>query len=167
MTDCRPPLRGQEPPVIVTTLGFRSVTLERTPSPRFRPASPPAGPAMAEPDSFDFDVFLSHSSKDKPIVRPIAERLRNDGLRVWFDEWEIKPGESITGGIEKGLQECDVFLLMWSAAAKASKWVDTELRAAIRKRVEDAQLRLVPIMVDNTPLIAPRGLSRVQAGQGG
>ena len=31
---------------------------------------------------FSFDVFLSHSSKDKAVVRAIAERLRADGLRV-------------------------------------------------------------------------------------
>ena len=44
------------------------------------------------PDDFAFDVFLSHSSHDKAIVRPLAERLRQDGLRVWFDEWELRPG---------------------------------------------------------------------------
>jgi hypothetical protein len=37
-------------------------------------------------DSFQYDVFLSYNSKDKPIVRDIAERLRRDGLKVWFDE---------------------------------------------------------------------------------
>ncbi len=38
---------------------------------------------------FQYDVFLSHSSKDKAVVRAVAERLRADGLRVWFDEWEF------------------------------------------------------------------------------
>jgi hypothetical protein len=33
-------------------------------------------------------TFLSHSAKDKAVVRPLAERLRADGLKVWFDEWE-------------------------------------------------------------------------------
>ncbi|MBM3879422.1 MAG: hypothetical protein FJ387_06835 [Verrucomicrobia bacterium] len=28
---------------------------------------------------FQYDVFLSHSSKDKAVVRPLAERLRADG----------------------------------------------------------------------------------------
>ena len=32
---------------------------------------------------FPYDVFLSHSSKDKAVVRELAERLREDGLRVW------------------------------------------------------------------------------------
>ena len=31
-------------------------------------------------DGFDYDVFLSHSAKDKAVVRPLAERLRADGL---------------------------------------------------------------------------------------
>ena len=44
------------------------------------------------PEPILFDVFLSHSNKDKSAVRKVAERLRKDGLRVWFDEWEIKPG---------------------------------------------------------------------------
>jgi len=53
---------------------------------------------------FQFDVFLSHSAKDKPVVRPLAERLRGDGLRVWFDEWMLKPGDSIPAKIEEGLE---------------------------------------------------------------
>ena len=31
-------------------------------------------------DGFDYDVFLSHSAKDKAVVRPLAERLRADAL---------------------------------------------------------------------------------------
>jgi hypothetical protein len=41
------------------------------------------------PEDFKYDVFLSHSAKDKAVVRLLAERLREDGLKVWFDEWEI------------------------------------------------------------------------------
>lgn len=37
-------------------------------------------------DNFPYDVLLSRSSNDKPVVRAIAERPRADGLRVWFDE---------------------------------------------------------------------------------
>jgi molybdate-binding protein len=44
---------------------------------------------------FKYDVFLSHNQADKPRVRRLAERLRTAGLRVWFDEWVLKPGDSI------------------------------------------------------------------------
>jgi len=60
---------------------------------------------------FQFDVFLSHSSKDKPVVRGIAERLREDGLRVWFDEWVLKPGDHVRAKIEEGLEQSRVLRL--------------------------------------------------------
>ena len=36
-------------------------------------------------EQFLFNVFLSHSVKDKAIARQIAELLRSDGFRVWFE----------------------------------------------------------------------------------
>lgn len=42
-------------------------------------------------EGFAHDVFLSHSAKDKAVVRTVAERLRKDGLKVWFDEWVLEP----------------------------------------------------------------------------
>jgi hypothetical protein len=97
-------------------------------------------------------VFISHNAKDKETARLLAGLFADRGISFWFDEYEIKPGESITGGIGKGIEECDVFLLMWSAAAKASKWVDTEMRAAIRKRVDETSFCLIPSMLDDTAL---------------
>ena len=46
-------------------------------------------------DSFTYDVFLSHNRKDKPRVIALAERLKEAGLRVWLDDWVIKPGDDI------------------------------------------------------------------------
>ena len=54
--------------------------------------------------TFDYDVFLSHNSQDKPRVRELAEGLRDAGLRVWFDEWVIKPGDDIYLAVERGLE---------------------------------------------------------------
>ncbi|MGD0946967.1 MAG: toll/interleukin-1 receptor domain-containing protein [Candidatus Binatia bacterium] len=71
---------------------------------------------------FTHDVFLSHSAKDKAIVRAVAERLRADGLRVWLDDWEIKPGASIPAKIEDGLEHSRVLVLCISAHAPGSDW---------------------------------------------
>ena len=73
-------------------------------------------------DDFTYDVFLSHSSKDKAVVRAVAERLRADNLRVWFDEWELKPGDSIPAKIEAGLEHSRVLVLCMSAHAFGSDW---------------------------------------------
>ena len=46
------------------------------------PAQNTTMPPMPQNQEFSHDVFLSHSAKDKPVVRPLAERLRQDGLKV-------------------------------------------------------------------------------------
>ncbi len=73
-----------------------------------------------------FDVFLSHSSKDNEIVRAVAKRLQADGLRVWFDESEIQPGDNIPARIEEGLERSRVLVLCMSANAFGSEWAQLE-----------------------------------------
>ena len=77
-------------------------------------------------DDFTHDVFLSHSSKDKAVVRAVAERLRKDGLRVWFDEWVLKPDDSIPAKIEEGLEHSRVLVLCLSANAFGSDGAQLE-----------------------------------------
>ena len=84
------------------------------------------GPTVSTSADFDFDVFLSHSAKDKAVVRVLAERLRADGLRVWLDEWAIKPGDSIPAKIEEGLEHSRVLVLCMSAQAFGSEWAQLE-----------------------------------------
>jgi len=69
------------------------------------------------PDQFTHDVFLSHSSKDKTVVRELAARLKKDGIRVWLDEEQIKPGDSIPAKIEEGLERSRVLVFCVSANA--------------------------------------------------
>ncbi len=59
---------------------------------------------MPDLPAFPCDVFLSHSAKDKAVARPLAERLRKDGLKVWFNEWVLKPGDSIPAKIEERME---------------------------------------------------------------
>jgi len=80
---------------------------------------------------FTYDVFLSHSSKDKSVVRELAERLRDDGVHVWFDEWEIRPGDSIPVKIEQGIQESRTLVLCMSKNAFASDWVTLERQSVL------------------------------------
>jgi hypothetical protein len=75
---------------------------------------------------FTYDVFLSHSAKDKDVVRAIAQRLKDDGLKVWFDEWTIKPGDSIPAKIEDGLEHSRVLVLCMSERAFGSDWAQSE-----------------------------------------
>ena len=97
-------------------------------------------------------VFLSHNANDKADARLLATALVERGVSVWFDEWSIRPGESITAGIEAGLEGADVLVVVWSVNAAASNWVSSELRAYLHRRNADASLRIVPVMADETSL---------------
>ena len=99
-------------------------------------------------------VFISHNKADKMSSRHLAVALAEQGIGVWFDEWEIRPGDSIIGGLEEGISSSNVFVLVWSARASASQWVGTEVRSYLRRRVDDESLRIIPVMLDGTPLPA-------------
>jgi WD40 repeat protein len=105
-----------------------------------------------EESQFLFDVFLSHSTKDKPVVRAIAERLRGDGLRVWFDEWELKPGDSIPAKIEGGLEHSRVLVLCMSANAFGSDWAALEAGTFRFRDPLNKERRFIPVRLDGTPV---------------
>ena len=104
------------------------------------------------PDEFHYDVFLSHSSKDKTVVRPLAERLRKDGLKVWFDEWEIKPGHSIPAKIEEGLEHSRVLVLCMSANAFGSDWAQLEAGTFRFRGPLNKERLFIPVRFDDAPI---------------
>lgn len=104
------------------------------------------------PDEFPYDVFLSHSAKDKPVVRDVAERLRKDGLRVWFDEWEIRPGDSIPAKIEEGLERSRVLVLCMSANAFGSDWAQLESGTFRFRDPLNKERRFLPLRLDDAPI---------------
>ena len=103
-------------------------------------------------DPFRYDVFLSHSSKDKAVVRPIAERLRKDGLRVWFDDWEVKAGDSIPAKIEDGLEHSRVLVLCMSANAFGSDWAQLEAGTFRFRDPLNKDRRFIPLRLDDAPI---------------
>jgi hypothetical protein len=82
----------------------------------------------AQQPDFRFDVFLMYSARDKEIVQVLAQRLMNDGLRVWYDEWEIPPGHRIELKVEEGLEHSRTLVLCMSMHAFGSEWVHFEDR---------------------------------------
>ena len=101
---------------------------------------------------FKYDVFLSHSSKDKVVVRELAERFREAGLRLWFDEWEIKPGDSIPAKIEEGLEHSRVLVLCMSANAFGSDWAQLESGTFRFRDPLNKERRFIPLRLDDAPI---------------
>lgn len=104
------------------------------------------------PNDFKYDVFLSHSAKDKPVVRELANRLKKDNLRVWFDEWELKPGDSIPAKIEEGLEHSRILVLCMSANAFGSEWAQLEAGTFRFRDPLNKERRFIPLRLDEAPI---------------
>ena len=111
-----------------------------------------ASPARMTDSAFTYDVFLSHSAKDKAVVRSLAERLKGDGLRVWFDEWEIRPGDNIPLKLEEGLERSRMLILCMSSNAFGSDWAQLESQTFRFRDPLNRERRLVPLRLDDTPV---------------
>ena len=107
---------------------------------------------MATPTKFTYDVFLSHNSKDKVRVRRLAERLRGAGLRVWFDDWVIRPGDDIYLTIERGLGAARTLVLCLSPAAVESEWVGLERSTVLFRDPSNADRRFIPLLLADCDL---------------
>ena len=42
------------------------------------------GKANATAEEFEYDVLISYPDRTAGRIRPLVERLENDGLKVWF-----------------------------------------------------------------------------------
>jgi len=92
-------------------------------------------------------AFLCHSMEDKETVaNRLARDLRNAGIELWYDEWEIRPGDSLRQKIDEGILKAANFMALLSPnSIKSTGWVQTELDAAMVRRIEGSA-RLIPIL---------------------
>ena len=75
-------------------------------------------------ESMDYyDVFVSHATEDKEeVARPIANALTEAGLRVWYDEFELRIGDSLRRKIDHGLARSRFGIVVLSPSFFAKKW---------------------------------------------
>ena len=102
-------------------------------------------PTMPQNREFPYDVFLSHSAKDKAVVRPLAERLRQDGLMVWFDEWIPSPAGAGEGARRAGEGRM-------SAQAFGSDWAQLEAGTFRFRDPLNKERRFIPLRLDDAPI---------------
>jgi hypothetical protein len=88
----------------------------------------------------DWDVFICHAFEDKEgLVRPLAVALKSLGVSVWFDEFSLNPGDSVSRSIDKGIANSRFGLVIISPAFLIKKWPEYELRGLVSREIaEDA-----------------------------
>lgn len=92
-----------------------------------------------------WDLFISHASEDKnEIARPPAEKLRDAGLRVWYDEFSLKLGDSFRRSIEKGISESKYGVVILSPNFFAKEWPQRELDSLTAREIDSGKI-ILPI----------------------
>jgi hypothetical protein len=91
-------------------------------------------------------VFLSHNWADKTFARKLAWDLKTKGCRVWIDEGEMKPGDSLLYKITDGIENIDYIAVVLSPDAVGSRWVEVELEMAMTRQIEERSVRIVPLL---------------------
>ena len=83
----------------------------------------------------EFDIFIAHASEDKNFVDPLARALQQKGVKVWYDDFILRLGDSLRREIDKGLSRSRYGVVVLSHNFFAKHWPQKELDALIAKEV--------------------------------
>lgn len=92
-----------------------------------------------------YDFFISHASEDKDdIVRDLAEALRDSGFEVWYDEFELKIGDSLRKKIDYGLSNANYGIVIISPSFVKKNWPEYELNGMVAREMSGHKV-ILPI----------------------
>jgi hypothetical protein len=132
--------------------------------------------ATSHSDNPQWDVFLSHAWEDKDeFARPLAHALQNHGLRVWFDEFTLRVGDSLRRSIDKGLASARYGVVIISPSFLKKEWPQKELDGLMAREANghkvilpvwhnvdaDSLRTYSPMLADRLATTSSKGLDRV------
>ena len=90
-------------------------------------------------------MFICHATEDKEdVAAPLADGLIGRGISVWYDDYEMEVGDSLTERIDDGIARCRFGLVILSRSFFAKAWPQSELRG-LEMRMIDGEVELLPI----------------------
>jgi diguanylate cyclase (GGDEF)-like protein len=93
------------------------------------------------------DIFLCHASEDKnDVLKPLIAELEQSGVTYWYDEAEIRWGDSITKRVNEGLRLSQFVLVVFSEAFVNKNWPERELYAALNVEASTGTVRILPLL---------------------
>jgi len=107
---------------------------------------------LANPISRPLQVFLCHSSDDKPTVREIYSRLDSEGwIDTWLDEKKLYPGQDWNYEIEQAVEQADVILVcLTKNSVNKEGYIQRELRRILDLADEkpEGTLYIIPVKLE-------------------
>lgn len=102
----------------------------------------------------NFDVFLSHNSKDKQAVETLGKALKERGLSVWFDKWELRPGLTWQDALEKIVTGCKSAAVCFGSSG-VGPWEEPEMQALLSRFVNGKKIGnvvpIIPVLLPGAP----------------
>lgn len=92
-------------------------------------------------------AFLSHDSRDKDeIANPIARGFIKNAFPIWYDEYSLKPGDSLRESIENGLKKCKKCIVIISPNFISNTgWTKTEFNSVFTREIFKNENVFIPI----------------------
>jgi hypothetical protein len=90
-------------------------------------------------------VFVSHRSPDIDRAERLALSIRAAGHEVWLDRWQLRVGDSVVGGIDRGLADANYLVLCYSSLDVTAPWTAREWMSTLARQLEGADVRLLPV----------------------
>ena len=92
-----------------------------------------------------WDAFISHTTEDKEVlVRPLARALDVMGASIWYDEYTLRVGDSLSRAIDKGLANSKFGIVILSPAFFQKAWPQRELSGLVAREI-DAPGIILPV----------------------
>ena len=91
-------------------------------------------------------AFISYSSQDAAFAGQLASELQRSGIGVWFDQWEIRAGDSLIAKISEGLSTHDFLVIVLSPSSVSSAWVQKELNIALMTELDERKATVIPAL---------------------
>ena len=92
-----------------------------------------------------FDVFLCHNSRDKPLVRKISDQLKARGLNPWLDEEGISGGVGFMERIQEVIVNVESALIFFGEHGEG-KWQEKEINACYSRYV-NKKLKVICVLL--------------------
>ncbi len=109
---------------------------------------------IAPPES---SCFISYSSKDGTFAEQLHADLKKAGVRCWFAPHDLPIGAKIRPGIDRAIRENHRVVLILSANAISSPWVEKEVEAAFEREAATDRTILLPLRLDAAIMQAQEG----------
>lgn len=88
------------------------------------------------------DVFISYSSKDKTTADTVCAKLEEKKIRCWIAPRDIPAGQNFAKSIIKAINDCKVFVLVWSESTNTSEHILNEINQAF-----DQGITIIPFRI--------------------